>query len=131
MDIYQRDYLRWFRDCRAHFAAHPRGTVVLGYEGIGRPLTRQQWNAYVVANINARVAPVPESMGDTRHPDIANWRVRGMRPWRNWDDLTHWDFYRDQQALHNRLFRRIRVYQFNTATVRRRYGHLLACYEDD
>lgn len=139
MDIYERDYLRVLRECRAHFAAHPHGTVVIGRIGWNAPQTRQQWNAQVVDAINARIEPVPESMGrirdssDSRWRSVAgsDWQVRAMRPWRNWNDLAHRDSYHDQQALHDRITRRIRVYRFGTATVRRRYGHLLTNREDE
>jgi hypothetical protein len=38
---------------------------------------------------------------------------------------------RDQGRIHDKLRRRARVYQFETAEARRRYGHLLSSYGED
>lgn len=42
-----------------------------------------------------------------------------------------WRAWRDQQNLHYILTTRLRVYQFETHEVRRRYGHLLADRSED
>jgi hypothetical protein len=40
-------------------------------------------------------------------------------------EIYQFAMMRDQQALHNRLNKRIRIYQFETAEVRKRYAYLL------
>jgi hypothetical protein len=38
--------------------------------------------------------------------------------------------FRDMRALHDRINRRVRVYQFETAEVRKRFQHLLVSRDD-
>jgi hypothetical protein len=51
--------------------------------------------------------------------------------WRKWDDEYQVRLWRDQRRLWEILNQRYRIYQFETDEVRRRFGHLLACREDD
>jgi hypothetical protein len=51
--------------------------------------------------------------------------------WRRWDDLYQGWLKRDQYRLWQIMHTRERIYQFETAEVRSRFGHLLARYEDD
>lgn len=48
---------------------------------------------------------------------------------RPYDDSEH-AMRRDQRNLHAIINNRLRVYQFETKEVRKRYGHLLARYDD-
>lgn len=49
---------------------------------------------------------------------------------RRYDGLYQADLYRDQRALHDKLQKRVRVYQFLTDIVRRRFGYLLDSREE-
>lgn len=44
---------------------------------------------------------------------------------RKWDEDYQTNLFRDQHALHDKLQKRVMVYQFLTDTVRNRFGHLL------
>lgn len=63
--------------------------------------------------------------------DVAINRRAGLpdRPSRNWHEDQQWRWRRDQQRLLD-IRRRVRVYQFETREVRRRFGHLLAQNDD-
>ena len=51
--------------------------------------------------------------------------------WRNWGCEEEIKMYRDCMAVRKRVNERIRVYQFETKEVRRRFSHLLSRYDED
>lgn len=56
-------------------------------------------------------------------------RKAGVPQSRKWSYEYQIGVYRDQQRLRD-IGSRVRVYQFETADMRRRFGHLLACHDD-
>jgi hypothetical protein len=58
-----------------------------------------------------------------------NLRGGAAPKWRRLDPMHQTELRRDQQAL-AKIRERIRVYQFATPEVRRRFGHLLSRYDD-
>ncbi len=83
-------------------------------------------------------------MTDITGMDLTEWRAEFMRAlhrrinlkagepkWRKMDYSYQIQFVRDQYRLHDRINKRIRVYQFETREVRRRFGHLLSRYDED
>lgn len=55
--------------------------------------------------------------------------VRGGRDCDNAPIPSEW--IRDQRRVDDKLNRRVRVYQFETATCRKRFAHLLSSWDDD
>jgi hypothetical protein len=53
------------------------------------------------------------------------------RDCRKWDSMEQVRMARDCRAVRDRVNRRVRVYQFETKEVRRRFGHLLSRYDED
>jgi hypothetical protein len=53
------------------------------------------------------------------------------KPCRKWDAMEQTRMVRDCYRVRDRVTRRVRVYQFETAEVRRRFGHLLSRYDED
>lgn len=51
--------------------------------------------------------------------------------WRRWDEDYQGRLWRDQHSLWQIRHLRHRIYQFETQEIRSRFGHLLACHEDD
>jgi hypothetical protein len=49
---------------------------------------------------------------------------------RKWEYLYQLELERDARAIQARLTRRVRVYQFGTPEIRKRFGHLLSRYDD-
>lgn len=61
--------------------------------------------------------------------DRINQKAPGYGRSRKWDPMYQTDQMRDARALKD-IQRRVRVYHFNTAVVRQRFGHLLATREE-
>src|SRR4051794_18479032 len=61
--------------------------------------------------------------------DRINRHIPGYGRGRNWSEREQTGLMRDARRLQD-MARRIRVYQFETALATRRFGHLLARYDD-
>jgi hypothetical protein len=74
------------------------------------------WRKHFLQGVNNRIM--------TRGED---WRPRGKKD----NDTYFTDMMRDKHALQDKVNRRIRVYQFNTPEVKRRFVHLLSDRRED
>ena len=103
---YHRDILALYK--RA-FAALKAGCKVRLYWN-GEPMDLAGWRAEFAKALHRRISG-PQPLYRKLKPE---WQT-GMR--------------RDRQRLQD-IRRRIRVYQFETPEMRKRFGHLLSTYED-
>jgi len=107
-------YLAFQHNARAHLAQHAGGTVTLQW---GFPLTAEQFRLDTLKALHRRInlkAGIPADGGAGRKFE-SDYQI-SMR--------------RDRDHVHDRMTRRIRVYQFETPEIRRRFGHLLSRYDD-
>ena len=103
---YHRDYLAM---CRRAEEAFRRGARVrFGY---GASMDRVEfWRAFRRALHRRITGPLPA--------------------WRKLDPQYQIALRRDADRVRDRVERRVRVYQFETQEITRRFGHLLARYDD-
>lgn len=105
------DYLAFVREARAILARGGRVRLHWAGRDLDADGFRRELRRALDSRINAKAEPD---------------RPRGRR-----DDPDHVRALRqDQRDLRDRVARRVRVYQFRTPEVRRRFGHLLARYDD-
>lgn len=107
---YVREYLSWLKSCFA--IVNNGGTVQTNWAGSQLDLAawRKEFMSALNRRINLKVTPEPIG--------------------RKYDAMYQTDFRRDQHDIHNIVQRRIRVYQFRTPEVRRRFRHLLSSYSN-
>mgnify|MGYP001565119092 FL=1 len=99
--------------CRKAFALTAQGIrVQLAWNS--RPLDAAGWKRQFIQDLHFRI----------------NRKEGPYDVWRKQDPDYQVKLRRDQDRLHQKIRARVRVYQFETDDVRRRYGHLLDRYDD-
>lgn len=107
-----RVYLAWVREVRALLAA---GTPVMTTWSGCPHRTPESFRAEFVAAVERRI----------------NDRAGGLPRGRKWDGDYAAAMRRDAGRIADRRERRVRIYQFETAEVRRRCAHLLSDRRED
>lgn len=104
---YHRDYLAMCRRAERAFAEGRR--VHFGYGGT--PMDEHEfWRAFRRA---------------------LHRRITGQLPaWRRLDPAYQVALQRDANRIRDRVQHRVRIYQFETPELRRRFGHLLSSYDE-
>lgn len=107
--VYRDASLNYARKVKQAFAIVNAGGTVCTSWG-GRSLDRDAWRAEFLDVLNHRINLKGRTLGDGR----------------KWGLDYKWACVRDQDKLRRIHTQRLRVYQFETAEVRKRFSHRLA-----
>ncbi len=107
---YISEYLSWLKKCYSTFDRG--GRVQMSWAG--PMLDQSAWRRKVREAMDLRI----------------NLKVRPEPIGRKYDEMYQTDLHRDKNDLHSILQRRVRIYQFRTPDVKRRFGHLLSSHAD-